>query len=209
MLINHTPNFSDLEERYSPLSDLAWNELDADEQMELMYTSFPDYAFRNLRIRPKAGPLCALRLNREQTYLHDIAQRQLEETGQVRIILLKGRQWGGSTYIAGRGYHKATHRFGYRVSVMAHEQPASDELYGMVQRYHDNCNPRLKPETGMSNIKELRFSGLDGAGYEVATAGARPPSWFREQSANRRPQTVGLGLRRLGCRDPFSCFACA
>lgn len=182
MLINHKPNFRELEERYAPLGDLAWNELEADEQMELMYSSFPDYSFRNLRIRPKTGPLCALRLNREQQYLHDIAERQLRETGKVRIILLKGRQWGGSTYIAGRGYHKATHRFGYRVSVIAHEQPASDELYGMVQRYHDNCNPMLKPETGMSNIKELRFSGLDGAGYEVATAGAKAPG--RSKSFN-------------------------
>ena len=40
----------------------------------------------------------------------------------------------------------------------------------MTERYHENCNPLIKPITGASNAKELSFPVLD-SGYKVGTAG--------------------------------------
>ncbi|NIP66952.1 hypothetical protein GWM83_03025, partial [Candidatus Bathyarchaeota archaeon] len=55
---------------------------------------------------------------------------------------------------------------------MTHEQEATNNLFEMAQRYHDNNNPLLKPRTGASNTKELYFDKLD-SGYKVGTAGTK------------------------------------
>ena len=182
MLVAGKPDWEALEAKYAPLTDLAWQELDEDQQRERLMLNFEDYSSRNVKIRAKSGKLEPLIMNRSQMFLHDVAQRQLEETGRVRIYLLKGRQFGGSTYITARLYWKATHRFGYRVYQMAHAQEATDELFAMLKRMHERCHPDLKPQTGTSNVKELKFTALDG-GYEVSTAGARAPGRSKSMSA--------------------------
>ncbi len=147
-------------------------------------TDFPFYASRNLWLRPKrklhnsdpgvgADPkkrgLVRLRMNRAQLYLHERAEQQARETGKVRLIVLKARQEGISTYVAGRFYWKETFRFGKRVFILSHEQDATDNLFQMVKRYHDNCHELLRPSTSRSNAKELAFDKLD-CDYRLATA---------------------------------------
>lgn len=130
------------------------------------------YAPRCLKIRTKSGVIEPFTFNRAQEYLHDRLEAQLAETGKVRALVLKGRQQGVSTYIGGRYYHKATHRRGVQVFILTHEQSATDNLFGMVDRYHQNNNPLVKPHTGASNAKELFFDILD-SGYSVGTAGSK------------------------------------
>ncbi len=82
-------------------------------------------------------------------------------------LILKGRQQGVSTYIGGPYYHHCTTQFGQSAFIVAHEQKATDNLFSMVERYHDN-NP-MGVSTGATNAKELIFDKLDG-GYKLATA---------------------------------------
>ena len=42
----------------------------------------------------------------------------------------------------------------------------------MVQRYHENCPPEVRPHTDRDSGKELNFDGLD-SGYKVGTAGTK------------------------------------
>ena len=42
--------------------------------------------------------------NRGQKILHNIAEKQKADKGLVRIVLLKSRRFGGSTYVEGRFY---------------------------------------------------------------------------------------------------------
>lgn len=132
----------------------------------------PFFAEHCLRIRPKAGSLTPFRFNRGQLFLHDRLQRQLRDTGRVRVIVLKGRQMGMSTYIGGRYYQRTIHRQGWRTFILTHEQPATDNLFGMVERFHEHCPPMIKPATGAANAKELSFAKLD-SGYRVGTAGTK------------------------------------
>lgn len=135
---------------------------------------FGHYAGRCLKIRPKdprAGNQPLL-LNRAQTYLHERLESQRAETGRVRALVLKGRQQGISTYIGGRFYHRTTHSRGVRCFILTHEQDATDNLFGMVDRYHEHCHPLVKPSTGASNAKELYFDRLE-SGYAVGTAGTK------------------------------------
>lgn len=137
----------------------------------LLKDDFEAYAKACLRIRTKTGEVLPLRLNRSQVYLHGRLEEQLRTKGRVRALVLKGRQVGISTYIGARFYWKISHKFGYRAFILTHLDAASDNLFGMAKRFHENCPDMLRPETGKANAKELSFSRLD-SGYKVATAGS-------------------------------------
>lgn len=135
---------------------------------------FPHYASRCLKIRPKdprAGNQ-PFELNKAQRYLHDKLEEQSQRTGKVRALVLKGRQQGISTYIGGRFYWRTTHGRGLRCFILTHEQDATDNLFTMVERYHEHCPSLVKPSTGASNAKELSFDILE-SGYAVGTAGTK------------------------------------
>lgn len=123
-----------------------------------------------LRILTKEGKLIPFVFNKTQRYIHKILEDQLKKTGMVRALILKGRQAGGSTYVAARYYHKSSLRSGVSVYILAHEQPASNNLFSIVERFHDH-NP-VAPDTGTDNAKELEFSRLDSK-YTVAVAGIK------------------------------------
>ncbi len=88
----------------------------------------------------------------------------------MRALILKARQPGCSTYVEGRYYWKVTQRRGVRAFILTHKQDATDNLFGMVERFHLNCPAPVRPQTGKSNAKELAFPLLD-SGYKVGTAG--------------------------------------
>jgi len=130
------------------------------------------YALKCLRIRTKSGLIAPLMFNRAQRHIDERLDRQLAETGKVRALILKGRQQGCSTYVGARFYHRVTHGRGLRVFILTHEDAATQNLFDMVQRYHDHCPAAVKPSTGAANAKELYFDRLD-SGYKVGTAGTK------------------------------------
>jgi hypothetical protein len=132
---------------------------------------FEHYAPRCLSIRTKSGEVRPFKLNRSQVHLHNRLQAQLRDKGKVRALVLKGRQMGISTYVAGRFYWRISHRKGVRAFILTHLDTASDNLFGMAKRFHESCPELVKPLTGKANAKELSFLALD-SGYKVATAGS-------------------------------------
>jgi hypothetical protein len=139
---------------------------------ERLMNDFPHYAENVLKIRPKKGGLIPFRFNQLQIRLHQIIEKQREATGKVRIIIVKGRQGGCSTYTEARFYHKTTHQIGKKAFILTHLGEATANLYGMVQRFYDNTPLQIRPHAGVSNTKELIFDKLD-SGYRVSTAGAK------------------------------------
>jgi hypothetical protein len=130
------------------------------------------YASRCLKIRTKAGKIEPLLFNRMQCYLHARIGDHARKNGRVRVLILKARQQGCSTYISARYYHKATHARGQQVFILTHEQDATDNLFDMAVRFHEHCPELVKPRTGVANAKELAFDVLD-SGYSVGTAGSK------------------------------------
>ena len=133
---------------------------------------FGHYASRCLRIRTKAGKVEPLELNRAQQFVHEKLEAQRRSIGKVRALVLKGRQMGMSTYIGGRFYWRTTHSRGHKTFILTHEQAATDNLFEMVERYHEHCPSLVRPQTGAANAKELNFPLLD-SGYHVGTAGSK------------------------------------
>lgn len=133
---------------------------------------FTFFAKNELFIATKQGALKPLQLNSAQLYLHERIEQQLAATGQVRALVLKGRQQGISTYTEGRFYWKSSFRKGVRAFIMTHLQQATDDLFSMVERYHNNISPELRNPSETANAKEFKFARND-SGYKVATAGTK------------------------------------
>ena len=140
------------------------------EQLDAYRSSLTHFATECLQIRDKGGEIRPLLFNDAQLEAHRILEQQRAEKGWIRALILKGRQQGISTYVAARYYHGATLRRGVNVYILSHEQMASTNLFGIVDRYQRH-NP-IAPHVGTSNIKELVFDLLDSS-YIVATAGTK------------------------------------
>jgi hypothetical protein len=137
---------------------------------ERAFRDFLYYASHALFIRSESGSIDPFVLNQAQNIIHAKAEDQKERTGKIRTIVLKARQMGCSTYVEGRFYWRVTHRCGVRAFILTHEAEATDNLFEMAQRYHQNCPELFRPHLGASSAKELYFDILD-SGYKVGTAG--------------------------------------
>lgn len=129
------------------------------------------YAEKCLKIRPKAGGLVPLRLNRVQRAIHERLEEQRRRTGRVRAIILKARQPGCSTYISARFYHRVTTGAGLKAFILTHRDRATAALFSISRRFHDHCPSPLKQKTRAANANEIAFGALDSS-IEVGTAKA-------------------------------------
>jgi hypothetical protein len=132
--------------------------------------NFVHYADKCLKIRTKQGLVLPFKLNKSQLYSHKLIEHQKLVTGKVRVIALKGRQCGFSTYTGGRIFHGVSHRRGVRAFILTHEGEATSNLFEMSKRFYDNCPQIVRPALGACSAKELSFTLLD-SGYKVGTAG--------------------------------------
>jgi hypothetical protein len=140
------------------------------EIRQKLKSDFIHYASRCLKIRTKAGKIEQFELNDSQLYIHQRVEEQRAKTGRVRAIILKGRQQGCSTYVEGRFYWRVSHTRGIQAFILTHEEDATNNLFALANRYHENCPSPVKPSTSAANAKELHFDKLD-SGYKVGTAG--------------------------------------
>src|SRR5690606_32685814 len=133
---------------------------------------FPYYASKCLWIRSKSGAVVQFNLNRAQQYIHERLEEQRAATGRVRALILKGRQQGCSTYVGARYYHRTSLSSGIRTFILTHEDAATQNLFEMVNRFHEHVPDYFRPSTRAANAKELFFDRLD-SGYKVGTAGTK------------------------------------
>jgi hypothetical protein len=137
-----------------------------------LVNDFEFYAPNVLKIVDKDGNIVPFVLNKAQLHIHQRLEQQLRETGKVRALILKGRQQGASTYIQGRFYWKLQFRKGKKAVILTHEQGATDNLFAMTKRYHDNVPDEIRPITCAANAKELVFEKLQSS-YKALTAGTK------------------------------------
>jgi len=140
-------------------------------------SDFEYYAPRCLKIKTKPDAngqvqIAPFEFNAAQKYIHKRMQQQIADVGYVRVIILKGRQQGASTYTEGRFYWKTSMNPGEKTFIMTHEGPATSNLFMMVERYHKNTPIHVRPSVGRNNSKKLEFDRLDSE-YQVATAGSK------------------------------------
>lgn len=140
------------------------------EARRLLRDDFKFYAPRILKLRTKDSKIVPFKFNPAQEKLHAKVQDQLRRKGRVRLVILKARQQGFSTYVGGRMYFGISQRTAAKGLVLAHKADSTANLFSMVKRYHESSPDALRPSTKYANKRELTFDKLDSA-YSVATAG--------------------------------------
>lgn len=128
-------------------------------RLAFLRQNYPHFGEQCLKVRDKAGKLVPLAFTPTQSIIHASAEAQKAETGKVRAITLKYRRAGASSYILGRGYHRASLNHGVSVAIMAHLGSSVNALYRIVRRFQDNNE--FAPALGSANIKGLEFEGMD------------------------------------------------
>lgn len=154
---------------YTPPTEKFQNEA---KLRKLMATDFAYYAEHNLQILSKGGGVVPFKLNRAQLHIDAKLNEQLRQTGKIRALILKARQQGASTLIAGRFYWRTTGRKGVNAFILSHAMDTTRKLFMITRRYHDHCDELFKPDTQAASAHELVFDGLDSS-YYVGTAGAK------------------------------------
>ena len=137
---------------------------------ERLEKDFAFFAEKCLKVVNKDGSTIPFKLNRAQKRLLAAMLQQLEETGRIRVCVLKGRQMGISTFFAAWFYWLLSRNQGQKALVMAHVSKASQMLLGTTKNFHDNVPDFLRPSTSYRGKNQLTFDKLMSE-YLVETAG--------------------------------------
>src|ERR1700731_4827123 len=76
--------------------------LNEGERAARLRADLPYFAEHCLELRPKTASLAPFLFNPAQLELHRRIEEQKAKTGRVRVIILKARQLGISTYVSAR-----------------------------------------------------------------------------------------------------------
>ena len=122
------------------------------------------------------GELISFKLNEVQSIMHSMMQRQLEEHEHVRMIVLKARRFGISTYVQGRYFRHAAMNHNKVVQITTHSKAATDVMFAMTRTMEQNLPVEVKPQLKYSGRRDLHW-GSEGGGlnssYSLSTVGGR------------------------------------
>lgn len=133
-------------------------------------SDFRFYAKYHLKIRTKSGDIQPFIFNHAQDMLDAFIAKQINDMGKVRILILKARQQGFSTYTGGRFYWRTTRNPGKATFILSHEAGTTEKLFAIVERYHANCPEAARIDTDVANRRRMVFADI-GSEYFVGTAG--------------------------------------
>ena len=111
---------------------------------------FPFWAATFVKIKPKKpGPLIYFWLNRPQRILVEKLEKMRLAHEPIRIVVLKARQWGGSTCIQMyMAWMQLVHLVGASSAIEAHQNQASSNIQKMFKTMLDNYPARFLHEMG-------------------------------------------------------------
>lgn len=126
---------------------------------------------RNLKIIDKLGSLVGLEPNIGQLMLARMIMRQRRAGFPVRIILLKPRQVGWSTWCEAEGFQDINHKPNRTALVVSADTDSTDMVFRMTKLYQDQMTESLKLPTDGSNRKEIIYSAPHRSRFITQTAG--------------------------------------
>ena len=150
------------------LADPGWNPAltgIALERLRLRH-DFEFWAWRCVKIKDKISARdVPFTLNRAQRRLLDVFERQRLAGEPIRVILLKSRQWGGSTltqiYMA---WLQIVHRRNWHSLICAHVKDTAAVIRAMYAKllenypeelWEDDAAPRFAPLPGTANTRTI------------------------------------------------------
>ncbi len=135
-----------------------------------------------LRVRTRDGTTKALKAN--------AVQKEFERTRGRNNIVLKARQMGVTTWVAGQFLLKTITGRGVLTVQVAHTKEAAEAIFGIVQRMWENLPAELREgalKRSKANSGQMVFPRLDSE-FRVVSAG--------DENAGR-----GLTIQHLHCSE--------
>jgi len=151
-------------------------------EVEARPDGFMELAADWLRVRDRDGQL--------QPLVANAAQREFERRRGRQNIVLKARQMGMTTWIAGRFFLRTILKPGTLTVQVAHTQAAAEAIFRVVQRMWENLSEDLREgplRRTRANAGQMVFGDLD--------------SEFRVWSAGDENAGRGLSIQNLHCSE--------
>lgn len=127
------------------------------------------YSSNFLKIKTKSGQLTTLKMRSYQKKLNFEICQDFESLGFSRKNVLKPRQAGLSTFVAGFGTHKTATKFGYNGIILADQASRTDAVFGIYKTMVENLPKRILPAIRILNTREYQFERLK-SGMKAETA---------------------------------------
>jgi len=131
---------------------------DVKKLIEKLYKDDRLYMEKCLKIRNKEGKLVPFKWNPMQEKSERlIYEHQVSKGKPVRVIWLKARQHGISTYCEGKIFKKTATNPYRNALIIAHEDKATQNLFAMSKLFYESLPPLLRPMKKYSNESALVF----------------------------------------------------
>lgn len=117
------------------------------------------YSKHFLKIVTKKSELSPLIFNE---YQRDLNKLISDVTKPIRIIVLKSRQIGISTFCAAHSFHRAATNYYTRSLIIANDLDSTNNIFNMAKRFYDFLPPQVRPQRRASNAKEIVFDTPKG-----------------------------------------------
>lgn len=96
-----------------------------------------------------------------QSFLEKAWKEQQQEEGWVRIVAIKGRQFGFSTDSVAHAFHMAAFNPGIETLHIAQDDDTVSSIFGKAKMFYDRMDDDFRPLSRFDNKKVLRFENPD------------------------------------------------
>ena len=128
-----------------------------------------------LEIVNKEGKTVPFILNEEQNVLMEHIEFCMENDLPIRMIILKARQIGSTTFFTGFGYWMASMNVNTNYGIVAHRMDSAQSIFQKTKLFFNSVEPSLRPKTVQFSSEGITFDTKDGRGInsqiKFATAG--------------------------------------
>lgn len=117
-----------------------------------------------LKIVDKDSKLVDFKLNQEQATLLNHIEFCLANDLPVRIIVLKARQIGATTFFAGLGFWFTAMNINKMYGIVAHRLDSAESIFKKTKIFYNNLPTEIRPSTVQFSSETITFDKKDGTG---------------------------------------------
>ena len=161
-------------------------------------TDYAYYAANLLKIKTKRAEIRPLLFNDPQVKLHQLIEHLRKQRRLMRVIVLKARREGISTYSEGRIFWQSHFNENTDSVVIAHEKESGEAIFGMCKLFYEELPTQFRPMVRYSSKKELSFENPDPKDRK-RNPGLR--SKIEVRTAGKKDVARGGGYVNLHCSE--------
>jgi hypothetical protein len=157
---HEVPILESLRKRLERITDEAERSKFGRGALRMLWPSERQYIEKTHFIRSKkGGEVTLLKLNYAQEKLYEVMQKQAAEGLPLRIIILKARQLGFSTFIQSWQYEQCDRQKNHCALTISYDEPSSILLFGKGSFVHDHMWFPREPKKNSANTLEFKDNG--------------------------------------------------